>query len=88
MFDGVTAPPAAYAAVLIESVHPSVTTACGDGFKITTEGNIDVANNAAVATTPKNDFTVIGYGSMDEMVRLDPPRGKKTRIAVLLIGKN
>jgi hypothetical protein len=88
--DGVTAPCAAYAVVLIESMQPSATTACGDGFKITTEGIIDIAgkshgedNDDANST----DFTVIGYGSMDEMVRLDPPRGKKSRVAVLLIDR-
>ena len=87
VFDGVEAPPAACAAVLIQSFNPSVTTACGDGFKITTEGITGAADTEETNSATQPSFTVVGYGSLDDMVRLDPPRGKKSRCAVLLIEK-
>ena len=53
---------------------------------------IDIAwvgmNNVKdIAEPARNEFTFIGYGSMGEAVRLDPPRSKNSRIAVLLIQK-
>ena len=77
MVDAVEAPPAAFAAVLIESFRPSVTTACGDGFKITTEGITDAADPQETDNATQQSFVVVGYGPLDDMVRLDPPRGKK-----------
>ncbi len=87
VFDGLEAPPAACAAVLIQSFNASVTTACGDGFKITTEGITGAADTQETNSATQPSFTVVGYGSLDDMVRLDPPRGKKSRCAVLLIEK-
>ena len=87
VFDGVEAPPAACAAVLIQSFNPSVTTSCGDGFKITTDGITSAADTQETASATQPSFTVVGYGSLDDMVRLDPPRGKKSRLALLLVQK-
>ena len=55
---------AACAVVLIESTQASKTNVCGDGFKMETTGVRDAAAKDLLA----------GYGSMDGLVKLDPPR--------------
>lgn len=69
------------AVVLIESTRASNTTACGDGFKVVTEGVRDAAKEDSNATA----YTIVGYGSIDGVVKLDPPRSKKSRYAIVVI---
>jgi hypothetical protein len=91
-FDGQPVIRAAYAVVLIESKSPSVTAACGDGFKVTTENVRDIAfigigDASDVTQLAQQEYTVVGYSSIDGVVKLDPPRGKKSRFAVLVVDR-
>ena len=69
----------------------TTTKAFGDGFKAETKGIRDAAclgDAIQLAGTSMDvSYTAIGYSDLDAIVKLDPPRGKKSRCAVLLVDK-
>ena len=78
---------ATYAAALISSTARSQTPEdVGTGYRVTTTGIIDIADADG---TQMGDFTVTGFCTIDDILnfRLDPPRGKPSRTAVVLITK-
>ena len=97
VYDGVPGVTAAYAAVLVESRSATATTPCGDGFMAKTTDLQDVAalqmpydtaaSQADALLHNESNYTVVGYSGLNGIIRLDPPRGKKSRFAVLLIDK-
>ena len=94
IYDGVAAVNAAYAVVLVESTRKTDTTPCGDGFKVETAGVRDIAaigvgvdTKQLAGVSSDAAYTVLGYSSMNGVVKLDPPRGKKSRFAVLIIDR-
>ena len=97
-YDGQPGQRAAYAVVLVESLQPTTTQAFGEGFKAETKGIRDVASlgdasklaNASLTGDPESPevfYNAIGFSSLNGIVKLDPPRGKKSRFAVLLVDK-
>ena len=84
-YDGVQGQKAAYAVVLVESVANTVTSACGDGFKAQTSDIRDVASGVKDSDADEKLYTVVNFSALDGIVKLDPPRGKKSRLAVLLV---
>ncbi len=83
---------------MVESLQATTTHAFGDGFKAETKGIRDVAfigdasqlADAALtgdAERPEVFYRVIGFSNLNGIVKLDPPRGKKSRFAVLLVDK-
>ena len=74
---------AACAVILIESTQKTKTSPCGEGFKMVTMGVKDAAAKDPSAKT----YTIVGYGSMDGLVKLDPPRGKMSRFAVVVVNQ-
>ena len=103
IYDGVPGPRAACAAVFVESVRQTSTAPCGDGFKVETQGVLDAAAicssaaNSGVSqpavpaegdpTATEPTYTVVGYCNINGVVKLDPPRGKKSRFAVLIVDR-
>ena len=99
VYDGQPGPKAAYAAVLVESTRATTTEACGDGFKTETTGIRDVAALGLHGSTsdqqgqpidllkPESTYTIVGFSTLQGIIKLDPPRGKKSRFAVVLIDK-
>ena len=97
-YDGQPGPRAAYAVVMVESLQATTTQPFGDGFKAETKGIRDVAfigdaSQLADASLtddtkrPEVFYTAIGYSKLNGIVKLNPPRGKKSRFAVLLVDK-
>ena len=91
-YDGQPGPRAAYAVVMVESLQATTTQAFGDGFKAETKGIRDVAfigdaSQLADAKSPEVFYRAIGFSILNGIVKLDPPRGKKSRFAVLLVDK-
>ena len=97
-YDGQPGPRAAYAVVMVESLHATTTQAFGDGFKAETKGIRDVAfigdasqladaSSTGDAESGEVFYRAIGYSNLNGIVKLDPPRGKKSRFAVLLVDK-
>ena len=95
-YDGQPGPRAAYAVVLVESLQATTTHAFGDGFKAETQGIRDVAfiGDASQFAGPSGHgscaevfYRVIGFSNLNGIVKLDPPRGKKSRFAILLMDK-
>ena len=97
-YDGQPGPRAAYAVVMVESLQAATMQAFGEGFKATTQGIRDVAfiGDAAQlagasltgdAESPEVFYRAIGFSNLNGIVKLDPPRGKKSRFAVLLVDK-
>ena len=93
-YDGQPGPRAAYAVVMVESLQATTTQAFGDGFKAETKGIRDVAfigdASQLADASLKGDaeslevfYRAIGFSNLDGIVKLDPPRGKKSRFAVL-----
>ena len=86
-YNGVESVKATYVVVLIASSQNSNSpTDLGGGYKVTTSKIVDVANPDAEQV---GTYTVTGYCSMEELLnfKLDPPRGKGRRFAVVLISK-
>jgi hypothetical protein len=83
-YNEVEAVKAMYVAALISSPSKSQTESVGSGYKVTTTGIIDLANPDAPQAEP---YTVTGYCGLDNVLdfKLDPPRGKAARAAVILI---
>jgi hypothetical protein len=97
-YDGQPGPRAAYAVVMVESLEATKTLPFGDGFKAETKGIRDVAfigdasklaaaSSTGDAESPEVFYRAIGFSNLNGIVRLDPPRGKKSRFAVLLVDK-
>ena len=97
-YDGQPGQRAAYAIVLVESLQATTTQAFGDGFKAETKGIRDVAftgdasqlANASLTGDAESRevlYRVIGFSNLNGIVKLDPPRGKKSRFAVILLDK-
>ena len=97
-YDGQPGPRAAYAVVTVESLQATTTQAFGDGFKAETKGIRDVAfvGDASQFAEPSASgdakdsevfYRATGFSSLNGIVKLDPPRGKKSRFAVLLVDK-
>ena len=76
----------AYFAALIGCEHKSVSDQVGSGFRVVTSKVKDVANPSA---TGDGIYTTVGYCSMGDLAgfRLDPPRGKQMRCALVLCTK-
>ena len=97
-YDGQPGPRAAYAVVMVESLQATTTQAFGDGFKAETKGIRDVAfigdaSQLADASLTRDAestevfYRAIGFSNLNGIVKLDPPRGKRSRFAVLLVDK-
>jgi hypothetical protein len=97
-YDGQPGPRAAYAVVLVECLQATTTQPFGDGFKAETKGIRDVAAIGDVSQLADASLTgaagpsevfyrAIGFSNLNGIVKLDPPRGKKSRFAVLLVDK-
>ena len=83
-------PKGVFAAVLVASNRKSNAEAIGgNGYKVVTVGVKDMANPAGNATAPVGDHTLVGYCNLDDLsgFRLDPPRGRQFRVALVLITK-
>ena len=97
-YDGLPGPRAAYAVVMVESLNATTTQASGDGFKAETQGIRDVAfigdasqladvSSTGDAASQEVFYRAVGFSNLNGIVKLDPPRGKKSRFAVLLVDK-
>ena len=89
-FDDAPGPKGIYAAVLVACNTKSKTLPIGDnGYKVVTASAKDIANPAGNPSAPVGDHTLVGYCNMDGLpgFRLDPPRGKQFRVALVLITK-
>jgi hypothetical protein len=97
-YDGQPGPRAAYAVVMIESLQATTTQAFGDGFKAETKSIRDVAfigdvSKLATSSSTGDEestevfYRAIGFSNLNGVVKLDPPRGKRSRFAVLLVDK-
>ena len=89
-FDDAPGPKGVYAAVLVACNTKSKTDPIGDnGYKVVTASAKDIANPAGNPSAPVGDHTLVGYCNMDTLpgFRLDPPRGKQFRVALVLITK-
>ena len=77
----------------MESVRATTPTPCGDGFKAETPDIRDVATLGLAAPSQidvlrqKPGYTVVIFSGVNGIVKLDPPRGKKSRFAVLLVDR-
>ena len=83
-------PKAVYAAVLVASYRKSKRNPIGaNAFKVVTPGVKDLANPAGNPSAPVGDHTLVGYCNTDDLPGfvLDPPRGKDSRVALVLISK-
>ena len=90
VYDGKDGPKASCIAVLLASPSSSATTSIGDNaFKVVTEDVKDIASPRSTLEKPVGQHRVIGYCSLDNLplFSLDPPRGKKFRVAIALITK-
>ena len=85
-YDGADSVKAKFVAALISSPNRSETVGVGSGYKVTTPGIIDFANPGA---SQPGLFNVMGFCGMNDILnfKLDPPRGKSSRVAVVLISK-
>ena len=80
---------------MVESLQATTTQAFGDGFKAETKGIRDVAfigdvsqlADASLTGDAEVFYRAIGFSNLNGIVKLDPPRGKKSRFAVLLVDK-
>ena len=75
---------AKYVVALIGSPNKSQTVATGSGWKVTTAGITDIANTVEAEN---QSYQVTGYCSQLDIMnfKLDPPRGKACRVAVVLL---
>ena len=90
VYDGQEGPKGLYLAALVACNSKSKTDKVGgDGYKVVTSDVKDVANPGGTVDNPIGSHTLVGYCSMDSLpgFRLDPPRGKNFRVAVVLFTK-
>ena len=88
VYDGAEGPKGLYVAALIASSSKSKTDRVGDdGYKVVTTEVKDVASIYGTVDQPVGNHTLVGYCSMDSLpgFRLDPPRGKTFRVALVLL---
>ena len=83
---------------MVESLQATTTKSFGDGFKAETKGIRELAFtgdasqlvDASVTGNAESRevfYRVVGFSSLNGIVKLDPPRGKKSRFAVILLDK-
>ena len=87
VYDGEEGPRGHYVAALVASSSKSLTTQLSEqGYKVVTSAVKDVANTAGSIANPVGDYSLVGYCSMESLpgFRLDPPRGKAFRVALVL----
>ena len=93
MFDGEREGPACeYVAVLVRCAAKSVQESFGTGYRVTTPGVMDLAfspDDASQLVHDQNSFNLVGYCGEEDVMnfRLDPPRGKSFRAAVVLVSR-
>ena len=93
MFDGEREGPACeYVAVLVRSTAKSQQEPFGTGFRVTTPGVVDLdfsPDDASQLVHEQKSFSLVGYCGADDVMsfRLDPPRGKAFRAAVVLVSR-
>lgn len=90
VYDGQEGPRGHYVAALIASSSKSKTEQVSDhGYKVVTTAVKDIANPDGPLDKPIGNHTLVGYCAMDNLpgFRLDPPRAKNFRVAVVLITK-
>ena len=103
MYDGLEGMKCTYFAALIGCDTKSATEQCGIGFKVVTSKVKDIANpistvsghadaeTTAGAASQRADssYTIVGYCTLDDLpgFRLDPPRGRTMRCALVLFTK-
>ena len=86
VYDGQEGPKGLYLVALVACNSKSKTEKVGDdGYKVVTSDVKDVANPDGTVDNPIGSHTLVGYCSMDSLpgFRLDPPRGKTFRVAVV-----
>ena len=87
VYDGQEGSKSLYIAALVACDSKSKTEKISDdGFKVSTFNVKDVANPAGTVDNPIGSHTLVGYCSMNSLpgFRLDPPRGKTCRVALVL----
>ena len=87
VYDGQEGPRGLYVAALVASNSKSKTEQMSEhGYKVVTPAVKDIANPDGSVDKPIGNHTLVGYCSMDSLpgFRLDPPRGKNFRVAVVL----
>ena len=90
VYDGQEGPRGLYVAALVASTSTSKTEQVSEhGYKVVTLAVKDVANPDGSVDKPVGNHTLVGYCSMDSLpgFRLDPPRGKNLRVALVLFTK-
>ena len=90
VYDGREGPKGLYVAALVACSTKSKTEKVGeDGYKVVTSDVKDVAHPDGTVDEPIGCHTVVGFCSMDSLpgFRLDPPRGKAFRVAIVLFTK-
>ena len=88
-YDGAEGPKGTYVAALVASSSKSKTDRVGDdGYKLTTEVKA-IASIYGTVDDPIGSHTLVGYCSLESLpgFRLDPPRGKTFRVALVLLSK-
>ena len=88
--DGQEGPKGFYLAAFIACKSKSKTDPVGDdGYNVVTSDVKDVANPGGTVDGPIGSHALVGYCSMESLpgFRLDPPRGKNFRVAVVLFTK-
>ena len=75
-----------YVVAVISSQSKSKLDMFGTGYKVTTSAVTDCANPNGL---PSKTYDVIGYCGMEHLLdfKLDPPRGRQHRVALVLISK-
>ena len=93
MFDGEREGPACeYVAVLVRCAAKFVQESFGTDYRVTTPGVMDLAfppDDASQLVHEQKSFSLVGYCGEDDVMsfRLDPPRGKAFRAAVVLVSR-
>ena len=90
VYDGQEGLKGFYLAALVACNSKSKADKVGDdGYKVVTSDVKDVANPNGTIDEPIGSHTLVEYCSMDGLpgFRLDPPRGKNFRVAVVLFSK-
>ena len=90
VYDGQEGPRGIYVVALVACASKSQTEQVSDkGYKVITCDGKGIANHEGTAETPVGSYTLVGYRSIEGVTgfRLDKPRGKIFRFAVVLLTK-
>ena len=90
MYDDREGPRSLFVAALVASPNKSKPEQVSDdGYKVVTVGVKDVANPAGSIDKPVGNHSLVGFCSMNDLAgfRLDPPRNKDFRFALVLFTK-